>query len=102
MLHKKKTGLLSQLESFITPLSEDAEGKLRGGFAGMMAARWKKEADNTICINPVCNNIDCYNIGCTNRGCTNVGCTNLPYVTEDDDTSTTDIITQPVNNGCLM
>lgn len=76
MLHKKKAGLLSQLESFITPLSEDAEGKLRGGFGGITEVM-STAAYNADCSNPSCTNGRCTNAGkCDNGKCTNGDCTN--------------------------
>lgn len=100
MLHKKKAGLLSQLESFITPLSEDAEGKLRGGFGGMNDGDIVVYPSNTACDNSPCSNYECFNYGCSNSGCDNTGCSEFPL--EIEDSTTTDKVVEMGNYGLLI
>ena len=64
-MKKFKQNPLLNVELKATPLTQDAEGKLLGGFVGMQGAKA-----------PIGKNEPCYNEGCTNAPCTNDGCQN--------------------------
>ncbi len=81
---------LSDIVLEMSPLSEDQEGKLRGGFAGLVgttaAGNTDTKCKNSICDNKSCRNTKCDNSNCTNsdcanNNCDNEGCTNTPTST---------------------
>ena len=77
--------ILSDIDLEMTPLTDDQEGNLRGGFvgieggAGTFATNSNCPCQNPICanscVNDSCNNSDCTNNNCGNSGCINK-CTN--------------------------
>ena len=71
----KRTGLLSNCEQMLTPMSSDKEGHLLGGFGGIVSAT-PLSAPNKGCANASCENIQCSNKGCANGSCTNTDCLN--------------------------
>ena len=71
---------LSNIELGVTPLSQNAEGKLLGGFIGMQGnsvdAAANEKCTNNNCKNKACSNYKCINPNdCSNSG-TNEECTN--------------------------
>lgn len=75
-----KVNLLSNVELEVTPLTQDAEGKLLGGFVGMQGMRVPAEEKNAPCSNSSCSNQGCVNIEYNNNSCKNAPCTNTPTV----------------------
>lgn len=58
----------------MTPLTEDNEGQLRGGFAGLGGNDIDAQANsNCPCHNGTCTNKKCVNDACQNDTCTNDG-----------------------------
>ncbi len=85
-MKKFKQNPLLNVELKATPLTQDAEGKLLGGFVGMQGAKAPSE------INIDCSNINCTNVSCVNMGCSNNECVNWPcekIVTATDTTTAT-------------
>lgn len=96
---KKRRGLLSQCKAFLMPLSVDAEGKLCGGFGGiLLSSNDAIEPTNVACDNSPCSNPDCINGGCINVECNNVGCTNIPV----EVSTTTDKVVKAESFGLLL
>lgn len=71
---------LSDIVLEMSPLSEDQEGKLRGGFVGLTgltaAANTDSKCKNSTCTNNNCRNTKCKNTICDNSNCANDECTN--------------------------
>lgn len=69
-MKKLTKNILNAINLDIPTLTEDSEGKLRGGFvAPDDPLGWPAPA-----INQVCGNTDCLNIPCTNPSCPNKIC----------------------------
>ena len=79
-MKKINQNLLLNVELEVTPLTQDAEGKLLGGFVGMQGMRAPSEEKNDPCSNSNCSNQGCVNIDCSNTGCKNAPCANTPTV----------------------
>lgn len=79
-MKKLHRNLLLNVELEVTPLTQDAEGKLLGGFVGMQGMRALAEEKNSPCSNSSCSNQGCVNIECNNNSCKNAPCTNTPTV----------------------
>lgn len=58
---------LADVSLELSPLSEDNEGQLRGGFAGLGGNEIELNEDEE------CTNDPCVNNGCVNEGCTGPG-----------------------------
>lgn len=54
----KRTGLLSNCEQMLTPMSSDKEGHLLGGFGGIVPAT-SLPTSNSACQNVGCQNASC-------------------------------------------
>ncbi len=78
----KRTGLLSNCEQMLTPMSSDKEGHLLGGFGGITSAT-SLPASNSLCSNMPCINGDCQNQGCVNGDCSNQKCSNSGCIIVD-------------------
>lgn len=65
-MKKINQNLLLNVELEVTPLTQDAEGKLLGGFVGMQG-----NADVGVAANNECENNSCNNSNCTNNRCKN-------------------------------
>lgn len=77
---------LADVSLTMTPLTEDNEGLLRGGFSGMGGSPLRIQVDvgctntctNDQCVNNKCTENsqtnDCVNNGCHNNNCTNKEC----------------------------
>lgn len=85
--------LLAEISLKISPLTENEEGQLRGGFAGLggndIDVVSNEECAN-VCVNNKCGpgqgaNDDCENKKCINY-CTNQECITTPTTTEDPGT----------------
>ena len=73
--------ILSDIDLEMTPLTEDQEGYLHGGFIGIEGgagiARSNGKCTNDNCPNTSCGNDSCENKGtCTNSSCSNGVCKN--------------------------
>lgn len=79
-MKKINQNLLLNVELEVTPLTQDAEGKLLGGFVGMQGMRKPADENNDRCSNSNCTNQGCINIDCSNTGCNNAPCANTPTV----------------------
>ena len=66
----KRTGLLSNCEQMLTPMSSDKEGHLLGGFGGIVPAT-SLPTSNSACQNVGCQNASCANGDCSNQQCSN-------------------------------
>lgn len=94
-----KLNKLLNVELEVTPLTQDAEGKLLGGFVGMQGnangMTLNKRCDNIECKNYSCANEECINERCDNANCINRGCilvtTETPTPTVTDTTTVTSI-----------
>ena len=80
-MKKINQNLLADVSLEMTPLTEDNEGQLRGGFSGMGGMSIEVNEDSS-CSNDPCVNNGCVNEGCTGPGqgtnnCTNKGCRNI-------------------------
>lgn len=73
-MKKLHRNLLLNVELEVTPLTQDAEGKLLGGFVGMQGMRALAEEKNSPCSNSSCSNQGCVNIECNNNSCKNAPC----------------------------
>lgn len=82
-MKKIEKSLLADVSLEMTPLTEDNEGMLRGGFSGMGV-----EIAEPL-TNEDCNNTNCYNGPCINTGCSNTSCTNKPCSVGTTTTTTT-------------
>lgn len=94
--------LLADISLEMTPLTENNEGQLRGGFAGLGGETSILSPENPYtncrCKNgSKCNNDPCTNMACENDGCTNGDCTNVTTTT-----TTTKIIILGGNIGLLI
>ena len=78
----KRTGLLSNCEQMLTPMSSDKEGHLLGGFGGIVPAT-SLPTSNSLCSNMPCINGDCQNQGCVNGDCSNQKCSNSGCIIVD-------------------
>lgn len=76
---------LADISLEMTPLTEDNEGQLRGGFAGLNSEGLKAKINgNCECVNENgCTNTNtCNNDPCTNKPCGNDACSNTPCSNE--------------------
>ena len=87
-MKKFKQNPLLNVELKATPLTQDAEGKLLGGFVGMQGAK-ASFAKNEICYNRGCTNAPCINDGCANCVCANDSCINITVTQTPTSTDTT-------------
>lgn len=78
---------LSNIELEVTPLSQNAEGKLLGGFIGMQGAE-EAAGTNNPCTNNHCNNSGCSNGACENSPCDNNNCKIITETPEPTQTPT--------------
>lgn len=76
----KRTGLLSNCEQMLTPMSSDKEGHLLGGFGGIVSAT-SLPTSNSACQNVGCQNASCANGDCSNQQCSNSGCISVDITT---------------------
>ncbi len=88
----KRTGLLSNCEQMLTPMSSDKEGHLLGGFGGIVSAAPLSapniECANQYCVNAGCKNRTCENGNCANVKCSNSGCASVDITTPVPATTT--------------
>ncbi len=86
-----KQTLLSGIALEMSLLSEDKEGKLRGGFAGMAGmAGINGTNTNCTCKNENgCSNTNCTNVSCENKKCTNSDCSNSTCTNNGCDSTAT-------------
>lgn len=68
----KKSRLIALCEELATPVTQDGEFLLKGGFGSSDGGPTTTEVINGDCINDPCTNA----YGCTNTICTNGACTN--------------------------
>lgn len=99
-MKKNNQNLLLNVELEVTPLTQDAEGKLLGGFVGMQGSANVDAAANNGCENNNCNNSSCVNDQCINPAdCSNSGtndhCTNGTTTEPPSTTDTTTAIFTP-------
>lgn len=74
-MKKLAKNILSVITLDIPTLTEDAEGKLHGGFADFRdPLRGPGNGVNAPCRNVTCTNNKCINSGCSNPGCTDISC----------------------------
>ena len=96
--------LLAEISLEISPLTENDEGQLRGGFAGLGVDDGIMALQNTYsnckCNNDGCENNACANYICNNSECTNKNCTFVTTTTTT--TTTTKILTLGGNIGLLI
>lgn len=71
MLHKKSY-LMALCEELATPVTQDGEFLLKGGFGSFEGISISPRQSNGDCMNDPCTNPH----GCTNTICTNGACTN--------------------------
>ena len=98
--------ILSDIDLEMTPLTEDQEGNLRGGFVGIEGGAGiyytNDTCENETCPNSPCNNNNCKNTKeCPNIGtCANGTCANsyCPYIT----TATANVGTMGGFNGLIL
>lgn len=76
----KRTGLLSNCEQMLTPMSSDKEGHLLGGFGGIVPTT-SLPTSNSACQNVGCQNASCANGDCSNQQCSNSGCISVDITT---------------------
>lgn len=98
-MKRQEQNSLSNIELEVTPLSQNAEGKLLGGFIGMQG-NTVDAAANDECTNNDCNNSSCANDRCINPSdCSNSGsnksCTNGTTATPTPTQPTTDTTLLP-------
>ena len=91
-MKKLTKNILSVITLDFPSLTEDAEGKLHGGFADFRDPL--KGPGNG--VNAPCRNLACINNKCINSGCHNPGCTDICYTTN---TTTT---TSPEGTGIRL
>jgi hypothetical protein len=98
-MKKFKQNPLLNVELKATPLTQDAEGKLLGGFVGMQGAK-AAEGKNAPCYNRGCTNAPCTNNGCDNYICVNDVCKNITTATQTP--TSTDTTTATYAPGLLF
>lgn len=99
MLHKK-TYLMALCEELATPLTQDGEFLLKGGFGTGDGPVVAVPPTNRGCKNEPCTNDHCINAGCIDDLCENSGCKNVPLVIEVD-TSTKESGTTKEEKGLI-
>ena len=93
--------ILSDIDLEMTPLTEDQEGNLHGGFVVIIGSASPLDTNNgcsnSSCTNNGCHNTNCsgcsvpsINTDCTNNGCENVGCKNNECPTGSSKPTSTD------------
>ena len=75
-MKKINQNILANISLELSPLSEDNEGLLRGGFAGLGGNDIDAENKDYECVNKTCNNTSCNNTYCYNDHCDNDHCSN--------------------------
>lgn len=74
-MKKLTKNILSVITLDFPSLTEDAEGKLHGGFADFRdPLKGPGNGVNAPCRNPACINNKCINSGCLNTACTDISC----------------------------
>lgn len=67
---------LADISLELSPLAEDNEGMLRGGFAGLGGNDIDASNTDDHCVNDTCSNSPCTNAPCLNKDCDNKHCSN--------------------------
>ena len=98
----KKSRIMALCEELATPVTQDGEFLLKGGFGngdgGTVVV--VLPAINAPCTNENCKNSSCYNGGCNNPGCENKNCENgtiaaeVSTITPGSSTKASDAIVQ--------
>lgn len=73
----KKTKLMALCEELATPLTQDGEFLLKGGFGTGDGVEVTVRPTNTGCQNKPCTNERCRNEGCSDVFCSNSDCENV-------------------------
>lgn len=81
MLHKK-TKLMALCEELATPVTQDGEFLLKGGFGTGGGPVAVVPPTNTGCENEGCSNEGCKNVGCSDVFCSNSDCENVTLEVE--------------------
>ena len=97
-MKKINQNILANISLELSPLSEDNEGLLRGGFAGLGGTLIEEPENpytNCGCVNgKKCKNDPCTNLSCINNTskCFNGDCTNVTTTTTTTTTTTVEYV----------
>lgn len=85
----KKTKLMALCEELATPVTQDGEFHLKGGFGSNSGPVTVVRLENYLCKNNNCINPGCINYACTNIYCVNNDCIHatLPVTSTEKPTS---------------